>query len=219
MNSLETVWEYREEQLYPQLFGTASRGIFPLTFELFNKIFAQHHVDPRWLHLGVFEFSPAPNRNSWLYATSGGSTPWESDPAEYDPESYSWLGVEFTIESPIQSDWPIQVLQRLLAYQVLLCHGRYGDVSALDYGHRLPVGGAIDGNSDSCLRFLAIAKPEHYPSWAQLPSGKFNFLHVVGITEAERDYAKITNTAMLISALETYGAYPVTNPNRAEIPL
>lgn len=219
MSSLEEIWEYREESLYPRLFGTQRRGIFLVTFELFSKIFDQHDVDPRWLHLGVFEFAPTPERNSWLYVTSGGSTPWESEPTEYDPNSYSWLGVELVIESPEQDDWPIRVLQRLLAYHVLVCHGRFGEVSGLDYGHRVPTGGSIDGAEGSNIRFLAIAKPTHYPSWAQLTSGKFDFLHAVGITEGERDYAKATSTDTLIAALGAHGAYPVTQPRRAQIPL
>lgn len=219
VSSLEEIWEYREESLYPRLFGTQRRGIFLVTFELFSKIFDQHDVDPRWLHLGVFEFAPTPERNSWLYVTSGGSTPWESEPTEYDPNSYSWLGVELVIESPEQDDWPIRVLQRLLAYHVLVCHGRFGEVSGLDYGHRVPTGGSIDGAEGSNIRFLAIAKPTHYPSWAQLTSGKFDFLHAVGITEGERDYAKATSTDTLIAALGAHGAYPVTQPRRAQIPL
>lgn len=220
MSSLEEVWEYREEKLYPRLFGAQCRGIFPLTIDLFSKVFDQPSVDPRWLHLGVFEFAPTPERGSWLYVTSGGSTPWESDPSEYDADEYSWLGVEFVCESPDQAEWPIRVLLRLLAYHVLVCHGRFGDdVSALDYGHRVPAGGSIDGSQDSSLRFLAIAKPAHYPASAQLASGKFDFLHVVGVTESERDYAKATSTATLIAVLEAQAAYPITQPKRAPITL
>lgn len=219
MSSLEEVWEFREESLYPQLFGELGRGIFPLSFELFNEVLGQTDVDPRWLHLGVFEFSPTPQRSSWLYVTSGGSTSWEVAPSEYDPDQYSGLGVEFVLESPNQADWPIKVLQRLLAYHVLVCHGRFGDISAIDYGHRVPAGGPIDGEKSSNLKFLVIAKPNHYPATAQLASGKFDFLHAVGATEGERDYAKATSTATLIEVLAEQGAYPVTQPIRAQVTL
>jgi hypothetical protein len=219
LSSLEEVWEYREEQLYPRLFGEARRGIFALPMQLFTETFQQSNVDPRWLHLGVFEFAPTDKRNSWLYVTSGGSTPWESDPSAYDPAEYSWLGVEFVIEAPEQAEWPIRALQRLLAYHVLLCHGRYGEFLALDYGHRVPAGGAVDGGDDSVLRFFALAKPSHYPACGQLASGKFDFLHAVGITEGERDFAKSTSTAELIAALTAQGAFPVTQPLRTQISL
>jgi hypothetical protein len=219
LSSLEEVWVYREETLYPELFGKARRGIFPLDFELFSETFAQEEVDPRWLHLGILEYGPTPGRSSWLYVSSGGSTPWETEPDKYDVDDYSWLGVEFVIETPSQADWPIRVLQRLLAYQVLLTHGRFGDYSPLDYGHRLPVGGTVDGSTGSKLTVLAIAKPTHYPSSVQLPSGKFDFLHVVGITEQERDFAKATSTAELIAKLSANEAYPITDPARPGISL
>lgn len=219
MSSLEEVWEHRDEHLYPHLFGGARRGIFLLPMELFTETFGQSNVDPRWLHLGVFEFAPTVERKSWLYVTSGGSTPWETEPSEYNPDEYSWLGVEFVIEALEQTEWPIRALQRLLAYHVLVCHGRYGDVAALDYGHRVPAGGAVDGGKDSALRFFALAKPSHYPAYGQLASGKFDFLHAVGITEGERDFAKTTSTATLVSALAVQGAFPVTKPMRVQISL
>ena len=219
MTSLEKVWAFREEALYPQLFGKMSRGIFPLTADMFEQVFHQSDIDPRWLHLGVMEFAPHEGRQSWLYVTSGGSTPWETEPHDYRPENYSWLGVEFVLEVAEQADWPIQVLQRLLAYHVLLCHERYGEAAPLDYGHRLPVGGAIDHSDNSPLRFMALAKPDHYPATAQLDSGKFDFLHVIGITEQERDYANSTSTADLIALLRAADAFPVTKPQRSSVPL
>ena len=214
LSSLEEVWAYREETLYPALFGAASRGIFPLNFELFSEIFAQEDVDPRWLHLGILEYEPTPSRSSWLYVSSGGSTPWDTEPGDYNVTDYSWLGVEFVIEAPSQANWPIRALQRLLAYQVLLTHRRLGNYAPLDYGHRLPAGGAVDGSRDSKLTFLAIAKPTHYPSSASLQSGKFDFLHVVGITEQERDFAKATSTEELIAKLSANSAFPITDPGR-----
>ena len=219
MHTLESVWELREEQVLPALFGEPGPGTYPLTEQTFASLAGRQPIDPTWLHLGVLSFAPTATRSSWIYVTSGGSTPWDVEPSDYDPEGYSWLGVEFVIETQGPADWAIQTLQRLLAYQVLLCHGRFGDAAPLGYGHRVPAGGPINGNPDSPIRFLAIAKPEHYEPLAQLPSGRFDLLHVVGITEDERDFAKATSTANLIEALKAQGAYPVTNPDRGEIDL
>lgn len=83
---LERVWKIREEEVYPALFGAVSRGIFPLTQQLFADRFGQADIDPRWLFHGVFEFAPTANRPSWLYVTSGYSNPWEQEATEYDPE-------------------------------------------------------------------------------------------------------------------------------------
>lgn len=56
MDWFERVWQYREEELYPSLFGSKRRGIFTLESEMFTGIFKQESVDLRWLHYGVFEF-------------------------------------------------------------------------------------------------------------------------------------------------------------------
>lgn len=219
MSSLEEVWTYREETAYPKLFGTLSRGIFPLEVEMFQRIFNTQDVDPRWLHLGVMEFKPTLTRPSWLYVTSGASTPWETEPEDYRPEEYSWLGVEFVIEVPSQANWPINALRRLLGYHLLVSHGHFGDLEPLNYGHRVPAGGAVDGSADSKLTYLAIAQPSHYEASVQLASGLFDFLHVVGMTEQERDYAKANSTDDLIAKLEMQGAYPVTDSKRAGVHL
>lgn len=215
MNSLESVWEEREERLYPALFGPVSRGIFPLSVETFTETLGQDEVDPRWLHLGVFEFAPTAERHSWLYVTSGGSTPWETEPENFDPTAYSWLGVEFAVEAPEQAEWPIKLLQKILAYHLLLCMGKL-DGTPLDYGHRVPTG-PIDGDPTTQVRVVAVAKPEHYPAEQQLPSGKFDFLHLVGVTEPERDWARLHSTADLVARLTAAGAFPVTLPARGSV--
>ena len=61
--------------------------------------------------------------------------------------------------------------------------------------------------------------PLEHDMFAQLDSGRFDFLHIVGITEQERDYAKANGTDELVAALRRHGAYPVTVPGRASIPL
>lgn len=186
---------------------------------MFERIFNTQDVDPRWLHLGVMEFKPTLTRPSWLYVTSGASTPWETEPEDYRPEEYSWLGVEFVIEVPGQADWPINALRRLLGYHLLVSHGHFGDLEPLNYGHRVPAGGAVDGSADSKLTYLAIARPSHYEASVQLASGLLDFLHVTGITEQERDYAEANSTDDLIAKLEMQGAYPVTDSKRAGVRL
>ena len=132
--SLEVVWEHREEGVYPVLFGRASSGIFVLSIELFTETFRQTEVDPRWLHHGVFEYGPSMQRDTWLYVTSGTSNPWEQEPGDYDPDGYSGIGTELVLEVPRQSQWAVDCLSRLLAYNIPLAHGRFGDAQPLDYG-------------------------------------------------------------------------------------
>src|SRR5262245_14809194 len=95
--NLEEIWRIREEEVYPTLFGTASRGIFPLSAGLFSTRFQQREIDPLWLFVGVIEFGPIETRPYWLYVTSGHSNPWDwDDGASTDvPDQVSGAGVEF----------------------------------------------------------------------------------------------------------------------------
>src|SRR5260370_13479515 len=80
--------------------------------------------------------------------------------------------------------WERQAMTRLIA----VAHGRYGESEPLDYWQRVPLGRSIVG--DSALNHLLIAPPLHYEAQFVLDSGKVDLLHVVGITQRERDYAK-----------------------------
>ena len=124
------------------------------------------------------------------------------------------------LEVPSQAGdtWPIKLLQKLLAYNVLLAHGRFGeDKPPLDYGDRIPLGGPIGQKAASVLRHVVLARPKHCPATAQLDSGKFDFLQVVGISDTERDWAKARSSEDLVRLLEVHGHCPVTDPKRAPV--
>ncbi|HQY45919.1 MAG TPA: suppressor of fused domain protein, partial [Usitatibacteraceae bacterium] len=215
--SLESVWAHREEQVFPALFGPVTRGVSPLDAELFTHAFKQSSIDPRWLHYGVFEFAPTERRSSWLYATSGFSNPWEQEPSEFGSSQISGFGSELVLEAPSQGDWAVRVLKQLLAYNILLAHGRLGDFEPLRHGARVPLGGPINGESDSEIRFVAIAKPIHFEATFHLDSGQVDLLQVIGITAQERDWAKEHGTAELVALLTERKAFPVTDPSRRSV--
>jgi len=62
-NWFERVWAYREETLYPSLFGAVRRGIFPIGADILTSMFKQSTYDPRWLTHGVVEFLPPRSAN------------------------------------------------------------------------------------------------------------------------------------------------------------
>ena len=63
MSSMEEVWAYREETLYPQLFGEKRSGIYVLDFDVFSSLGAED-IDPAWLQgktrIGVTAGASAP---------------------------------------------------------------------------------------------------------------------------------------------------------------
>ncbi|KFN46718.1 suppressor of fused domain protein [Arenimonas metalli] len=214
-HDLESVWELREEILYPAIFGPHGRGIFVLSQSDFAS-FGADSIDPRWLHLGVFEFAPTEQRRTWLYVTSGGSTPWEQEPAEYSPDAESWLGVEFLIESTVQGDWAIRLLCRLFALHVLAEHGRFGDRRGLNFGSRVPVGAPIDGEG-SALTCVVTVPPSCVAPSQCLPSGTFEFRQLVGVTASEAAFAKQHGYGALMERLGRANVGSVTDPGRAEV--
>ena len=217
LSPLERVWEHREESIYPSLFGPTSRGTFVLSGDLFTGVFSQESYDPRWLHYGVIEFAPTEGRDSWVYVSSGASNPWELEPEQYSESEYSGFGTELVLEVPGQAEWAIVILQRILAFNILLAHGRYGDKPALDYGDRIPLRAPITLEGDSLIQNLVITKPTHYSDHFNLESGRVDLLHLVGATDREIDFAKEHGSSDLCDRLLASGFVPITRPDRREL--
>jgi len=214
---LEDVWRIREEEIYPTIFGGESRGIFVLTAEIFTKRFGAKTYDPRWLTHGVFEFAPTQARPCWLYVTSAYSNPWEQEPPQYDPDSESGSGVEFVFASKEQGDWAINFLQNMLAYDLLLTAGHFGDRPPLGEGDRIPLNSPIDDIEGCLIRNAIVSVPSELPLGFVLPSGKVGFFTLTGVTDAEIAFAKSQDTDVLIERLRTASQYPVTDPGRASV--
>jgi hypothetical protein len=213
---LKRVWEHRESTLYPRLFGSVSRGIFVIPHDMFAKTFGQADVDPRWLHYGVFEYAPTPGRSSWIYATSGMSTPWEAK--ESDTSAISGLGYEFVFESSVRGDWAIRRLWQLMAYQVLLCYSRYPGRKPLGAFDRLPLRSPI-WDRESKIEFLMLAPAGSSFGTQRVESGSFELLRVVGITDDEAAFARAQGGDSLMESLRSGSAFPVTDPTRASVDL
>jgi hypothetical protein len=214
---LEEVWRRREEEVYPTLFGPVGRGIFPLTQELFSERFGQRDVDPRWLFLGVFEFPPTPERNSWLYVTSGYSNPWNEEPEAYDPRGESGNGVEFTFAVSEQGDWAVQTLQSMLAFDLLLRAGRFPNGRPLSLHDRIPLREPVNGRPNCEIRNMIMVEPEHISPEFSLPSGRVLLVGFTGVTDAELTFAKANGSEPLIGRLRAAGHHPITNPNRPSL--
>lgn len=211
----ERVWAHREEVFYPSLFGPVSRGTFPISGEMLTGMFRQETYDPRWLHYGVLEFAPTPTRASWLYATSGMSNDWEADFP--DPTTPSGLGCEFVFETTEQGDWAVLRLLHLMTFQILLCHGKYPGRAGMTDFDRVPLRQPIRPSASTLTR-LMLAPPSTFPRAAQSESGSFDFYAVLGISEAEARFAQQHGGEALLERLRAAGHFPVTNPDRAELP-
>lgn len=214
---LEDVWTLREESVYPSLFGPVTRGIFPLTAEIFATRFGRTDIDARWVFLGVFEFAPTADRQSWLYVTSGYSNPWDADPQDYDPQGSSGAGVELTFAVTEQGEWAIKTLQTLLAAELLVSTGRLPDARPFSLGDRVALQAPLNRRAECEIRHLVVVEREDGPQRFSLPSGTVTLVGFTGITDAEAAFAKAHGSPELIGKLRGLGYHPVTDPGRRSI--
>jgi hypothetical protein len=211
----EGVWSDREERVYPATFGALGDGVFtpaPSTYERFGK-----EPHPGWRNHGVFASPPNERRASWLYVTSGLSNPWNLEQPGRDPSGFSGLGFELVVESTESADWAVPLLHNLMAYELLVAVGSYEGAELLEYGNRVPLHGSITPAFDSAIRWLLVVVPPHYPATFELASGRVDFFHLVGATDAEVELARQSNQEMLVALLQTGGAWPYTDAARASL--
>ena len=207
--------EYREEVLYPQLFGAVSDERHTLSAETFVELFGQASVDPHWLHTAVLECPPHTGRDSWLYVSSGLSNDWWSD--KPDPGGTSGIGNEYVLELPRRADWAVHCLAQVCAIQILLACERLPGRRILAPLDRLPVrlAGLVGGVTE--LTHLFVIPSPALPPTSQLRSGTFRWHHVVGITDKEALLASKGSPRVLLERLEALGLASVTDPARASI--
>src|SRR5262249_23131277 len=96
------------------------------------------------------------------------------------------------------------------------CVGRYPGYQVLNYGFRVPLGGAINF-IESELPYALIIQPEVFPAELKQDSGTASLLQMFGISEAERNFATANGNAALTDLLRQHRSYPVTPPARKSI--
>jgi hypothetical protein len=207
---LERAWYEREEVIYANMFGPLEPSIAPLSVELFQDIFGQSDVDPRWLHTGVMVAPPTAERASWLYVSSGLSNAWNSE----TPQAMSGLGREFVLETEERAEWAILRLQHVAAFELLLAAGRYPNQVSLQQFDRLPLRGPIAFVGESPITHLLVVPSPTIPRFS-LESGEVELLSVVGITDDEAGYARFRGGDALLLELQRATTYPVTDPSRS----
>lgn len=211
----EDVWSDREDRVYRATFGDLGQGVYSAGPQVFARYQKQPH--PGWLNHGVFACPPNPQRSSWLHVTSGLSNPWNLDRPGRDASGFSGLGFELVIETPSAAEWAVALLHNLMAYELLVAVGTYQDADLLEYGNRVPLGGSVTPAFESAIRWLLVEPPKHYPASFELASGRVDFFHLVGATDAEVEVARQSDQDVLVALLQQGGAWPVTDAGRASL--
>ena len=211
----EELWTDREDRVYRSVFGDLGEGVYtagPKVYERFGK-----EPHPGWLNHGVFACPPHDERASWIFVTSGLSNPWNLDAPGKDPSGFSGVGFELVLETTAPADWAVPLLHNLMAYELLVAVGTYRDAELFEYGNRVPLEASITPSFDSAIRWLLVEAPEHYRASFELASGRVDFFHLVGATDAEVALAREKGQDALVGLLKQRGVHPRTDADRGSL--
>lgn len=210
---LEKIWEHRDEILYPSLFGPHSQGFFPVPAAVLNQTGL---ADERLSTCGVFSFAPTPDRSTWVYVSSGLSNEWfKEKPVADQPSGF---GCEFLLETPESAEWALRRLHHLVAYQMGLWLGRFGNLEPLGPGARVALGKPID--FENCpFDHLLLTTPVSFPAQIHQEGGTADLIQVYGISSGECDLAKREGNEKLISWLKDHTRFPLVETNRKTMPI
>lgn len=205
--TFEEVWRLREEERLPALLGPLEPGIVTLDqVPSLSEPYADW--DPLWSSFGVRRAATTALRKTWLYVTSGLTTPtYFARAATMNTKgarSPSGCGYEITLETPKDADWPALRLLSMMAYTL-------GTRRTFAPGHRWPFGGPVDGKRSSIVACVFVEDGEFV-----LPTGRAALLRAVGITAPELAFAKELGSEALVRLLEA-GPGLVTSLRRPSV--
>jgi hypothetical protein len=155
------------------------------------------------------------------------SNPWGDSPETVDPRGWSGLGYEFTLHTPAQAPWAIQILHWLMAVQLQVAAGRL-EGELLQRHDRIPLGGTI-GKKDGVLTHLLVTGPDAlgngpqsphgtgYPARFGLASGQVELLLMIGMSGREADFARTQGPEALLTLLHHREVFPLTDPARVSV--
>ncbi|MDR3613979.1 MAG: suppressor of fused domain protein [Candidatus Obscuribacterales bacterium] len=221
---LRNAWKARDE-LYQELFGPYTR-VIPQNYgppsadvslettekETYDEGGSADPGDPAAdeQHLAVLTYAPDPQRPYWMYVTAGLSSPWLQE----RPDEVSGFGCELILKSPVDAQWPPQVL-RSMALHI------FNHAGVLSPGKRVALNAPIAPYTDSALRNLFVWYPDEAPDcWYQLPSGGFGLFVAIGITDDELKYCESVEdygTWCMQEVLRYAGSGQVSDPNRESV--
>jgi hypothetical protein len=222
---LRNAWKVRDE-LYLELFGPYTRvepkNYGPPSSEVSLDLGADKKAydeggsadpgDPSAdeQHLAVLTYAPDPQRPYWMYVTAGLSSPWLQE----RPDEVSGFGCELMLKSPVDAQWPPQVLRSMSLHI-------FNHAGVLSPGKRVALNAPIAPYTDSALRNLFVWYPDEAPDcWYQLPSGGFGLFVAIGITDDELKYCESVEeygTWCMQEVLRYSGSGQVSDPKRASV--
>jgi hypothetical protein len=103
-----------------------------------------------------------------------------------------------------------------MAFQLLLAAGHYPGKPLLQPWDRIPLKQPLDATA-SALRWLLVLAPDDATRTFEIESGEVEIFTLLGLTDAEADFARARGANALLPLLREHGAYPITDPVRRSV--
>lgn len=190
------------EKIYTELFGPSlpkGKGLNPQG----ESISPEEYAAQGW---SVMQFPPRTGRLSWIYSTHGLST--ASAQGKDRPTR-----VELVMHWRDRDNIALQVLSDAVKYMLKTGH-------LLAPGEIVSENEGVPGSAAMLKHFLAFDPHPIMPRALELPGGEVRTIVLLGISDAELEYAAKVRPELadgrivLMEALRAGGVFPVTDPKR-----
>jgi len=180
-NYVDTFLRPREEH-YQRFFGPITRDIM-------------HSTDVRAVHVDIYQFEPTPERPFWTLITSGMSN--ERQIELEDCEDGMAPRAEILMYAAEPQGWMFSVLKGLAEMP-------FDDNTCLHWGHTVPNGMPMTAAPSLLTSFLFVPPFCEPPEFNELEidGDNVDFLWMIPITEAEREFAIQHGSEKLYEKLE-----------------
>ena len=182
------------ERHYERFFGPMTQKIM-------------HSTDIKPVHVDIYQFAPIKDRPYWTLITSGMSNERQIEPE--DCEEYMSPRAEILMYVPEPQGWMFNVLKGLAEMP-------FDDNTCLHWWHTVPNGMPMTAKPSLLTSYFFLPpyfEPEGFTG-LELDGDRVDFLWMVPISEAEREYAVKHGSQELEKVFQKAEMSPILNESR-----
>jgi hypothetical protein len=169
-----------------------------------------HSTDFKPVHIDIYQFAPTGGRHYWTLITSGMSNERQIEPD--DCLEHMSTRAEILMYVPEPQHWMFDVLK-------VLAEMPFDDNTYLHWWHTVPNGMPMTANPSVLTSFFFLPPYFEVPDFSkfELDGDRVDFLWLVPITEAEREYAIEHGSQELEKRLEEAELSHVVDESRKSV--
>ena len=169
-----------------------------------------HSTDVKPVHIDIYQFAPTPQRLYWTLITSGMSNERQVEPEDCAEHMSPRAEILMYVREP--EDWMFSVLKGLAEMP-------FEDDSCLHWWHTVPNGMPMTATPSLLTSYFFLPpyfEPEGFSEF-ELDGDRVDFLWMIPITEAEREYAIEYGSQELEKVFEDAELSPVVDESRESL--